>query len=79
MTPFPPMPTPTRREPSLRLIQGIAVAVLQRSRGATMQGLQILAALEPEEGASMLQALVTAMDPGDRRWLANVDGARART
>jgi hypothetical protein len=44
-----------------------------------MQGLQILAALEPEEGASMLQALVTAMDPGDRRWLANVDGARART
>jgi hypothetical protein len=72
------MPAPTRREPSLRLIQGIAVAVLQRSREATMQGLQILAALEPDDGESMVRALVTAMDPADRRWLANVDGARAR-
>jgi len=60
------------------LIQGIAVAVLQRSREATMQGLQILAALEPDDGESMVRALVTAMDPADRRWLANVDGARAR-
>lgn len=43
-----------------------------------MQGLQILAALEPDDGESMVRALVTAMDPADRRWLANVDGARAR-
>jgi len=72
---MPATPT-TTRPPSLRLIQGIAVAIDSRDAAATTQGLRILADAEPEEGTSMLRALTNAMDPSDRYWLANLHGQR---
>ncbi|MBU6251224.1 MAG: hypothetical protein KGO47_08675 [Cyanobacteria bacterium REEB417] len=67
------MPT---RSPSLRLIQGIAVAIDSRDATATQQGLRVLASVEPEQGESMLRALTNAISPTDRYWLANLDGPR---
>ena len=68
--------TPTR-PPSLRLIQGIAVACLQRNATAAQQGLRVMAeALEPEEAQQALHLLVGALEPAQRYWLGTLDGPR---
>lgn len=66
----------TTRSLSLRLIQGVAVAIDARDAVATQQGLRVLASVEPEQGESMLRALAHAIAPADRFWLANLDGPR---
>lgn len=64
------------RSPSLRLIQGIAVAITARDQAGTQQGLRVLASVEPLDAESMLRALSNALSPADRFWLANLHGPR---
>lgn len=74
----PPLaPILSTRPPSLRLIQGIAVACLQRNAAAAQQGLRVMAeALEPEEAQQALRQLVNNLDPQQRYWLGTLDGPR---
>lgn len=67
------------RSPTLRLLQGIAIAVLLRDAKAACQGLQVLSDLCPDrEGEQVLRQLVANLSPQERFWLGSLHGERKR-
>lgn len=67
------------RSPSLRLLQGIAVAVLLRDAPAACQGLAMVGThCDEREGEQVLRQLVAVLTPQERFWLGNLHGPRKR-
>lgn len=67
------------RSPSLRLLQGIAVAVLLRDAPAARQGLAMVGThCDEREGQQVMRQLVAVLSPQERFWLGNLHGPRKR-
>jgi hypothetical protein len=65
------------RSPTLRLFQGLSVAVLGRNAPAARQGLRMLTAVADDpEGEQILRLLSNNLDPAGRFWLGTLHGAR---
>jgi len=65
------------RSPTLRLFQGLCVAVLRRDGPAARQGLRMLTAVADDpEGEQILRLLTANLDPEGRYWLGTLHGAR---
>jgi len=65
------------RSPTLRLFQGLSVAVLRRDGPAARQGLRMLTAVADDpEGEQILRLLTANLDPEGRYWLGTLHGAR---
>jgi|688.fasta_scaffold288086_1 hypothetical protein len=65
------------RSPTLRLFQGLSVAVLGRNAPAARQGLRMLTAVADDpEGEQILRLLTANLDPEGRYWLGTLHGAR---
>jgi len=65
------------RSPTLRLFQGLAVAVLRRDAIAAQQGLRLLTEMvDDRDGEAILRLLVTSLAPQDRFWFGNLHGPR---
>ena len=67
-----------KRPPTLRLTQGLAVAVHRRDTVAVKQALYVLTTLiqHDYEGEQILRELNTNLSPSERHWFGTLDGAR---
>lgn len=65
------------RSPTLRIVQALAICVLQRDREGTIQGLRMVLTLcDDHEAEQVVRQLENNLGPQERFWFGSILGAR---